>query len=687
MKIKYILLFFAYGAIINQLFANNTLQQKIDLTDIDTAKVDLLNQAAEQYKTTDIEKALEFAKNALSISLSKKYHNGTANAFYHIADIYKSKSSNNLALEYFNKSIRYFKVVGDNKSLIKVYNKIGVIYFNKYDYNKAIFYYNKALKLAEKLNDYQSHAGILNNIGNIYYTQGKYSEAIDFYGRSLKIREQKNDTDGIAGSLQNLASIYYKQGLMNEAEKMYLKSITMRESVGNKKGVANAYLNLGTLYIDLKNFDKALSYLNKALEIYSEIKDENGMANTYSLSGNVYSELKENKKAIEYFDKALALFKENDDIKGQTNIFLSKGNILVNQGNYTQGIKELEKAKLLSEQYEISENKRIAYFSLAEAYEKLKDYKNAYINTKLYKSLYDSIVDQELTTKLAETQKKYNEEAQLKQIQVLQKEKENQELKIKQNTNRITILLISLIALAIITFLVIISNRIKQKTNQVLTKQNEDILRQKHEKEVLLKEIHHRVKNNLQVINSLLRLQSSMIDDPKVISLFEDCQNRVRSMALIHDKLYTINDLSSIQVKEYIENLTSSLLETYGLKTKVKLQLNIQPISFNVDTLIPLGLLLNEIISNSLKYAFKEKESGTIKVELKALNSNKFELNISDDGAGFSDEIFITPQNSLGIELIKSFVEQLDGTIEKLKHTGTAYRIIFQKIGEVNKSI
>jgi two-component sensor histidine kinase len=227
---------------------------------------------------------------------------------------------------------------------------------------------------------------------------------------------------------------------------------------------------------------------------------------------------------------------------------------------------------------------------------------------------------------------------------------------------------------------VIISNRIKQKTNQILTKQNEDILRQKNEKEVLLKEIHHRVKNNLQVINSLLRLQASMIDDPKIISLFEDCQNRVRSMALIHDKLYAINDLSSIQIKEYIENLTQSLIETYGLKTKVKLQLNIQSHSFNVDTLIPLGLLLNEIISNSLKYAFKEKESGTITVELKALINNMFELYISDDGVGFSDNIFNSPQNTLGIELIKSFVEQLDGTIEKLKQSGTAYRIVFRKL-------
>lgn len=681
-RLKYLLSFLFVITINNLLFSSDTLQQKIAATSIDTAKVDLLNQAAEQYKLTNEEKALEFAKNALTISLNKNYHNGAANAYYHIADIYKTYGKTSLALEYFNKSIRYFNTIGDYNSLIKVYNKIGVIYFNKSDYNKAVIYYTKAFKLAEKSNDYQAHAGILNNIGNIYYTQGKYAEAIDYYSRSLKIREEKNDTNGIAGSLHNLASIYYAQGMSEDAEKMYLKSIALRENIGNKKGVALSYSHLGTLYLDLNNFDKALAYQNKAVEIYTQLHDKNGLANTFSNLGNIYRELKENKKAIEYFDKALLLFNEVEDVKGQANLFISKGNLLISENKIAEAIKELEKGKSLSEQFEISENRRKAYLALAEAFEKINDFKKAYNYNKLYNALKDSLNNTELTGKLSEIQKRYEDDAQLKQIEVLQKEKENQELKIKQNTNRITILIISLIALTAITLLVIISNRHKQKTNKLLTAQNEDILKQKNEKEVLLKEIHHRVKNNLQVINSLLRLQAAMIDDPKVVSLFEDCQNRVRSMALIHDKLYAIKDLSSIQVKEYIENLTGSLIDTYGLKNKVDLKLTIEPLSFSVDTLIPLGLLLNEIISNSLKYAFKEMNSGLIKVSLKALENNKYELLVSDNGKGFSKDVFNEPQNSLGIELIKAFVDQLDGTIEKLDLPGTSYRIVFQNIGK-----
>jgi two-component sensor histidine kinase len=358
---------------------------------------------------------------------------------------------------------------------------------------------------------------------------------------------------------------------------------------------------------------------------------------------------------------------------------------LLSESKYNEAIKELEKGISISEIYQFSENRRKAYLSIAEAYEKLNDFKKAVTYNKLYNLLKDSLYNSELTSKMSEIQKRYEDDAHLKQIEVLQKEKENQELKIKQNANRITILIVSLIALTAITLLVIISNRHKQKTNLILTAQNEDILKQKNEKEVLLKEIHHRVKNNLQVINSLLRLQASMIDDPKVVSLFEDCQTRVRSMALIHDKLYSIKDLSSIQVKEYIENLTESLIETYGLKTKVDLHLNIEAISFSVDTLIPLGLLLNEIISNSLKYAFKDKETGLIDIELKTIEQNKYLLNIKDNGSGFSNDLFNNPQNSLGIELIKAFVEQLDGTIEKVDIQGTAYQIIFQNIGSVKK--
>lgn len=683
--LKYHFLCLAFWGIINHVNANDTLLQKNAITFIDTAKVDLLNQAAEQYKTVDQNKALEYAKKALSISLNKKYYKGVANAYYQIADIYKTYGKSSLALEYFNKSIQYFKVVGDYNSLIKVYNKIGVIYFNKSDFNKAVIYYTKAFKLAEKSNDNQAYSGILNNIGNIYYTQGKYTEAIDFYSRSLKIREQQNDTNGIAGSLHNLASIFHTQGMMEDAEKMYLKSIALREKIGNKKGIALSYSHLGNLYLDLNNFEKALEYQHIAIDIYTQIHDKNGLANTFSNIGNIYRELRENKKAIACFDKALELYNEVEDVKGQANLFISKGNLLISEGKIADAIKVLEKGKILSEQFEISENKSKTYLALAEAFEKINDYKRAFHYNKLYNALKDSLNNSVHIEKLTEIQKRYEDDAQLKQIEVLQKEKENQELKIKQNANRITILIISLIALTIITLLVIISNRHKQKTNQLLSAQNEDILKQKNEKEVLLKEIHHRVKNNLQVINSLLRLQAAMIEDPKVVSLFEDCQNRVRSMALIHDKLYSIKDLSSIQVKEYIENLTGNLIDTYGLKTKVDLQLTIQPISFTVDTLIPLGLLLNEIISNSLKYAFKEKDLGIIQVELKSLNNNKFELNISDNGSGFSKDIFNSPQNSLGVELIKAFVDQLEGSIEKLDIPGTYYRIVFQNIGEVKR--
>ncbi len=682
-RLKYLLFFLFVVTINNLLFSRDTLQQKIAATLIDTAKVDLLNQAAEQYKTVDENRALEFAKKALSISLNKKYYKGVANAYYQIADTYKTYGKTSLALEYFNKSIRYFKVINDYNSLIKVYNKIGVIYFNKYDYKKAVIYYTKAFKLAETTNDYQAHAGILNNIGNIYYTQGKYTEAIDFYSRSLKIREQQNDTNGIAGSLHNLASIFYAQGMMKDAEKMYLKSIALREKIGNEKGIALSYSHLGSLHLHLKNFEKALEYQHKAVDIYTQIHDKNGLANAYSNIGNIYRELRENKKAIAYFDKALELYNEVEDVIGKSNLFISKGNLLISENKIAEAVKELEKGKLLSEQFEISENKSKTYLALAEAYEKINDYKRAFHYNKLYNALKDSLNNSMLIEKLTDIQKRYEDDAQLKQIEVLQKEKENQELKIKQNANRITILIISLIALTTITLIVIISNRHKQKTNQLLSAQNEDILKQKNEKEVLLKEIHHRVKNNLQVINSLLRLQAAMIDDPKVVALFEDCQNRVRSMALIHDKLYSIKDLSSIQVKEYIENLIDSLINSYGLKNKIELKLTIEPLTFSVDTLIPLGLLLNEIISNSLKYAFnKEMKSGLIEVSLKALENNKYELLVSDNGQGFSKDVFNEPQNSLGIELIKAFVDQLDGTIEKLDLPGTSYRIVFQNIGK-----
>jgi two-component sensor histidine kinase len=200
-------------------------------------------------------------------------------------------------------------------------------------------------------------------------------------------------------------------------------------------------------------------------------------------------------------------------------------------------------------------------------------------------------------------------------------------------------------------------------------------------KELLLKEIHHRVKNNLQVISSLLNLQSQRIKDEKVVQMLHDSQNRIKSMALIHEKLYKSKDLAGIDFNEYLSDLIMNLFRTYRINSdKVKLKMNVMNISLGLDSAIPCGLIINELVSNSFKYAFSEGENGEICVEIHPADDGKFILTVSDSGVGFPEELDFRSSETLGLQLVTSLVEQLNGTIELDRSDGTKFTITFKEL-------
>jgi two-component sensor histidine kinase/CBS domain-containing protein len=199
------------------------------------------------------------------------------------------------------------------------------------------------------------------------------------------------------------------------------------------------------------------------------------------------------------------------------------------------------------------------------------------------------------------------------------------------------------------------------------------------EKEILLKEIHHRVKNNLQIISSLLRLQSSYIKDEEARLLFKDSQNRIRSMALIHEKLYQSKDLSKVNFVDYIRDLSKNLLRSYSANTQlltVESQLDSIPLS--IDTAIPCGLIVNELVSNALKHAFPNASSDNrITIELQSQKKDQLTLIVSDNGVGFPEDLNFRKTKSLGLELVCTLAEQLSGTIELNSSQGTSFKTVF----------
>ncbi len=207
-----------------------------------------------------------------------------------------------------------------------------------------------------------------------------------------------------------------------------------------------------------------------------------------------------------------------------------------------------------------------------------------------------------------------------------------------------------------------------------------EILKQKQEIEYLFKEVHHRVKNNLQVINSLLNLQKFYIDDKKMLDIFQDCQNRIYTMSVIHEKLYENSALSSINFNEYIKNLIKQLVDTYQLDFPIRYHIEVDVDKLDLDTMIPVGLLINEIISNSLKYAFSsDRDANIITFKMKKNEDKSYTMIIGDNGVG-SKIGLNDAHGTFGLELIKTLAEQLHGVIKQLPVEGTMYEITFSPV-------
>ena len=196
---------------------------------------------------------------------------------------------------------------------------------------------------------------------------------------------------------------------------------------------------------------------------------------------------------------------------------------------------------------------------------------------------------------------------------------------------------------------------------------------------MLLKEIHHRVKNNLQVISSILNLQSSFVKDENTLGILQESRNRIRSMAIIHENLYRTEDFSSINFADYLQNLTVNLIATYRIHDQVILNSDLDNIDLILDQAIPCGLLVNELITNSLKYAWRSGEKGTITMELKE-EKGFVQLFIGDNGVGLPAKFEDMNSDTLGLQLVVTLVEQLDGELAVDSDNGTKYLIKFENI-------
>ncbi len=284
------------------------------------------------------------------------------------------------------------------------------------------------------------------------------------------------------------------------------------------------------------------------------------------------------------------------------------------------------------------------------------------------------------SNKVHELEERYERAKKDQKITSLNSENKIRDLKIYQTRRNNIIASIALLLALGLMFVLYYLNRARRLANESLGEKNITIANSLAEKEILLREIHHRVKNNLQVVSSLLRLQTKYIKDEKALDAIQEGRNRVKSMSLIHQNLYQVDNLTGVQASDYIKKLSQSLFHSYNIDPeRIHLKTDIDDLNIDVDTIIPIGLILNELLSNALKHAFPDETEGTVTVKLNR-NEELLILAVEDDGIGMQvDQEDPKNEGGFGTNLIQSFLEKLKATLEIQQQNGTAIRLIIRK--------
>lgn len=673
--------------------------------------------------------------SCLTIFHSVKSDTSKVNIITHLVE---SSYDNKLWPKYntwvFNFCEQQLSKPSTSNELILYYNKAKAGAINNFGYlnqvhgknTAAIDQYTKSMAIYKKMKDTIGIANALNNIGSVHYYTGNTLESLRMYHESLHFRKLIHDNYGIANSLNNIGNIYRTKANHKEAIECFLESLKYRLAINDKSYTSTLHHNIGLCYMDMNDIENALEYLNKALNEDTKSVNISGKASSLKNIGHCYQKTKKYNKALELFNESLVLFKEIDSQKevattlnaiAETKLILNhdiseilkiyKQSLTIFEAvNYPEGLantynglantylknknfivaekyakKQLATAKQTNSKTEIKN----AYILLSEIFEQQKNYKDALKYSKLT-SIYNDSINNELAENTVDIKQiKFQYEQDL----LLSKNNLKHEIALIQTKNSsqkraIIIILISLVF--ILALLIFLYNRLKQNKkqkkeielqNKKLHKMYTELERSYEDKTFLLKEIHHRVKNNLQVITSILRMQDKFTDDANVREVLKNSRTRINSMALIHEKLYKVDNISLINYNDYIHDLVAFLIKTYKKENDaIDFEFNSDSLKFTSETAIPIGLLLNEIISNALKHAFTNQDTKRIYLSISKKGNNQYELLIGDNGNGYDNQI---NNNSLGLKLIYTMVKQLNGTIEHVsKKTGTHYKIIFE---------
>jgi two-component sensor histidine kinase len=492
---------------------------------------------------------------------------------------------------------------------------------------------------------------------NIWREKSQFEQAVKHYQTALTYFEKEKNQFRIGKTYNSMALTYKRMGdaqkvtsITQKGLSYSKKAIEILTSTRDSMALATAYNTQGIIYRDLKQFEKAKTALQTGLTFLRYQPASNTIEAIINANlGQIYMDFDKNyNAAIAQFQKALLIYPQFNDLNGMEHSYRNLSEAHRLKKLYPEAIAFGKKSVAIAEQQKDIHRRFNAHLVLYKAYEAANNYPKAFEYLKLSKYYEDSTLRAEKSNMIAEIETKF--ETEKKEIQI-------KSLSDKNNSQR-NLLMLTALGMALLLGLLAVLYFQYQKIKESRAKISE----QSDQLKLMMKELHHRVKNNLAIVSSLLKIQSNRIEDEKAVQAVRQGQQRVEAMSLIHQRLYQTDKVTNINIKEYINDLTDSLMHAYGYNLEqFDLELYVEQEELDVDTAMPIGLIINELLTNSFKYAYANTAQPLLKISLK--NQDGLTLEVQDNGPGIDMEDWQKAKDSFGKKLITGLTKQIGGTM------------------------
>jgi two-component sensor histidine kinase len=724
-----VIMFATAGKVIAQPFIPKDIQAlrvQLNKSSADTTRVRLLVELGRYYNSVSAnnpklnDSALLVATKAQKLSASLSYLRGTALSYQVMAKSWCNKHDFKKSDEFIKKAVTLFLDQGLFEDAAEAYINMEEFYMaaGGLDYNIMIGYYEQAAPLFKKAGAKLRAAATLSILGDFYLQIDKNREAIDNLQAALTLY-RSTGYKPLQSVYDLLGNNYLMINNFKEALKYALLAVKTAEAVQDTTMLlCTIYNRTGMVYYSLYQYPQATIYYRKAIVVAQKYHDRSVIILALNLANNLghqnspveaikilrdaerrfsdisesdrthynatylqaYVALKRYNEADQYSEKLLTVYRKHKyNVSTEINML---GPVL----QYFIATKQYQRADAYLPEFEIIARKmRVlpkfvlrTYLFRYQIDSAQHNYASAMHNYMKYAILKDSISETIKNKQMQELQVQYETEKKGKENAFLKKESLLQANRVKQADRIRDLTLIGTVVLLIFVILLYYSFRINQKNSRKISEKNVSLHKLIVEKEWLLKEIHHRVKNNLQIVMGLLQRQSAYIDNDDALAAIQNSENRMRSIALIHQKLYQSENLDLIFMAEYIDEMITNLKDSCGLDNRIFFEKHVDDIYLDVAQAVPLGLILNEAITNAIKYAYQNNSAGIIYISLIKGINQQVQLTIADNGPGLPKGFNINKVESLGINLMRGLSKQLGGTFAIVNDDGCTINIGFK---------